>query len=306
MSKKQFQLFPNVSEIKPEEVTLKSILLPLTSQTADQHVMRIAGQFAFQFRATLKALFVRADPRSAVPFMGEGLTADMIKDLSDATEREGLAQANVAFKNYSAIMEDLGVHLTETAQKTETATARWQVAAGQISDYIGRRARTADLAICAQPNSDVPDSQDIFHDLIFRSGRPVMIVPEKCSEAPGRHIIIAWNGRAEGARAIGAALPLLWSAEKVTLLQIGDPDPDRPTLEDAADYLKDHGVSPLLEARKKGSKGTGEEIHAAAKDLQADMIVIGAYSHSRWREMILGGVTRHLIGKSELPVFMSH
>lgn len=285
---------------------MKSILLPLTAQVADKNVMRIAGQFAFQFRASLKGLFVRADPRTVMPFMGEGLTADMIQDLSKATEREGLEQAEKAHSLFKTCMEDIGIHLMEAKPKTEGANARWKVAVGQVTDFAGRNARTADLAICVKPTSDIPDSQEIFHDLIYRSGRPVMIVPKGCSDTPGRHIVIAWNGRAEGARAVGAALPLLWSAEKVTLLQIGDAHPDRPGLEDIADYLNDHGISAALEVRPAKGDPVGAQIRTAAKDLHGDMIVIGAYSHSRWREMILGGVTRHLIEHSELPIFMSH
>lgn len=285
---------------------MKSILLPLTSQIADENVTRVAGLLAFQFRATLNGFFVRPDPRSAIPFMGEGLTADMIQDLCNAADSEGKEQAEAAYGRFSKYMEQTGIRLAADGEKPDGANARWQVAAGQVTDHVGRRARTADLAVCPKPDIEIADSQEIFHDLIYRSGRPVLMVPEESAEAPGRHIMVAWNGRAEGARAVGAALPLLWSAEKVSLLQIGEPNPDRPGLEHVAEYLHDHGVTCIINNKPNDGTPYGAQILDTAHRDKADMIVIGAYSHSRWREMILGGVTRHLVTHSDLPIFMSH
>lgn len=285
---------------------MKSILLPLTAQIKDDNLTHIAALLAFQFRATLTGLFVRLDPRSAIPFMGEGLTAEMVQNLCDAAETEGLAQAKIAAKSFTKQIAQAGIHMAGPGEQQTGANARWTVVAGQIQDHVGRRARTADVALCTKPKIEMSDSQDIFHDLIYRSGRPVLMIPETCTDVPGRHILVAWNGRTEGARAVGAALPLIWGAEKVTLLQVGDPDPDRPTLENLSDYLLDHGVSTELIAAPKSDAPIGEQILTTAKDIKADMIVIGAYSHSRWREMILGGVTRHLVTHSDCSIFMSH
>ena len=285
---------------------MKSILLPITSYTANENIMRIAGAFAFQYRASLKALFVRPDARSAVPFMGEGLTADMIQDLCTASEREGLEQAATANATFLAAMKTAQVAVTEPEQKAEGASASWQVVAGEVTDYVGRRARTADVAICTRPDARVPDSQEIFKDLVYRSGRPLIVIPTTFTETPGRRVLIGWNGSAECARAVGAALPILWSAEQVTLLQIGEANADRPGLEEIADYLADHGVSSERLVETKTGDPVGAQMHAAAMKQKADMIVLGAYSHSRWRELILGGVTQYLATHSELPIFMSH
>jgi len=285
---------------------MKSILLPITSYTANENIMRIAGAFAFQYRASLKALFVRPDARSAIPFMGEGLTADMIQDLCNASEREGLEQAGSAKTTFLAAMEAAEVPVAETHQKTENASASWQVVAGEVADYVGRRARTSDVALCTLPDARVPDSQEVFKDLVYRSGRPLIVIPTSFTDTPGRRVLVAWNGSAECARAVGAALPILWSAEQVSLLQIGDANPDRPGLEDVAEYLADHGVSSERIVEAKTGDPVGAQIHAAAVKQCADMIVLGAYSHSRWRELILGGVTQYLATHSELPIFMSH
>jgi len=285
---------------------MKSILLPITSHTADENIMRIAGAFAFQYRASLKGLFIRPDGRSAIPFMGEGLTADMIQDLCNAAEQEGQQQAAKANKMFMSAMGSAEVHMAETDQKIEGAKASWQVVAGEVADYVGRHARTTDVALCTCPDSRKPDTQEIFKDLVYRSGRPLIVIPKDFTDTPGRRILVGWNGSAECARAVGAALPILWSAEHVTLLQVGDANSDRPGLGDVAQYLEDHGVKSERMVVTKSGDPIGAQIHASAVKDNADMIVLGAYSHSRWRELILGGVTQYLATHSELPIFMSH
>ncbi len=285
---------------------MKSILLPLTAQIKSETLVQVAAQLAIQFKASLSGFFVRPDPRTAVPYIGDGLSVDMVQDLCEAAEHEGKIQAKKAHERFLTCMETAGIPMAELGEKPAGANAHWQTNAGEISTLVGRRARTSDLAICIQPNSSSDDSEAIFHDLIYRSGRPVLMVPDDSVIEIGRRILVAWNGRAESARAVGTALPFLRNAKTVNLLQVGSPDPDRPDLQDLANYLEDHSISANQNRIATDSSSIGEQILTEAKNQKADMVVIGAYSHSRWREMILGGVTRHLIKHSDLPIFMSH
>lgn len=282
---------------------MKSILLPLTANIHEHVVIDASARLASDYNATVNGLFIRPDPRTSISFMGEGLTADMIQDLCEATEKEGLANAQKCEQTFIRAMAAGDIEL----DKTEGGpSARWRVAVGDITDHVGRKARTADLAICPQPSSTQPGAEDILNDLIYRSGRPVLMVPETGIPGPLNHILIAWNGRAEGARSVGAALPILKGAKHITLLQLGEINEDRPTLEDLADYLADHGVKAQPITNSEFDGNVGEEIMHHSEVDNADLIVAGAYSHSRWREMILGGVTRQLVHKSKKPIFMSH
>ncbi|MEX0298781.1 MAG: universal stress protein [Kordiimonas sp.] len=282
---------------------MKSILLPLTAHIQEHIVIDASISIASWLDATINGLFIRPDPRTSISFMGEGLTADMIQDLCEATESEGLDQAEKCEQTFNRAMMAADI---DFESDTRGATARWRVAVGEITDHVGRKARTADLAICPQPSATQPGAQDILNDLIYRSGRPVLMVPETGIQRSLDHILVAWNGRAEGARAVGASLPFLKRAGKVTLLQLGVIDQDRPSLADVSEYLVDHGVRATMAAEADYEGSVGEGILKYAKTEDADLIVIGAYSHSRWREMILGGVTRHLVHNSPKPVFMSH
>ncbi|MCJ9429513.1 universal stress protein [Kordiimonas marina] len=285
---------------------MKSILLPLTSHVAHEAVTRVASNLAQQFRATLTGLFVRPDPRSAIPFMGEGLTAEMIQTLCDNAEREGRLHAEAAEKAFTEAMGACGIKIGKPGEKADGAKAVWRVITGDIGDIVGRSARTADLAVCLQPDSNVPDTEDVFHDLLFRSGRSVLMVPKDYEGPVDRHVMVAWNGRAEGARAVGSALPLMQNAEKVTVVQLGDIDEERPGIDDICSYLADHGINAHADKRESSGVPVGEQLASIAEDINADLMVIGAYSHSRWREMILGGVTRWLVSNFTRPIFMSH
>lgn len=282
---------------------MKSILLPLTATIHEHVVIEASTRIAPWFDATINGLFVRVDPRTSISFMGEGLTADMIQDLCEATETEGIAQADKCEATFRSALAAADI---EYEKPGNGPSARWRVAIGEVTDHVGRKARTADLAICPQPSSTQPGAQEILHDLIYRSGRPVMMVPEAGIQNSLDHVLIAWNGRAEGARAVGASLPFLKRAGKVTLLQLGNINEDRPNLTDVADYLNDYGVNSTSIIQHDYDGSVGEAILKIAQKEEADLIVAGAYSHSRWREMILGGVTKHLVHHSNKPVFMSH
>ncbi len=285
---------------------MKSILLPLTANISGETATKIASKLAKDYSATLTALFIKQDPRLAIPFMGEGLSAEMVQTICDAAEQETRTQAQKAKSAFTEQMSAASIPITSSHNADKGAKALWKEMVGTITDHVGRRARTADLAVCEQPDSNAPDSADILHDLVFRSGRSVLMVPQKYEGESGKHIMIAWNGRAEIARAVTGALPLLKKAGKITIYQLGDIDDDRPSLEDINTYLHEHGISCSTEKGKVGDNNIGEQLLNAAKEQQADMMIIGAYSHSRWRELILGGATRWLVLNSTIPLFMSH
>ena len=284
---------------------LKSIILPMTPGSPDNSSIAAAADLAKVFQACVTGLFVRSDPRSAVPFMGEGLTADMIQQLCDTAERQGLAQAEEGHDRFTCIMAEKTIPVIDEGGGDD-ARAHWSVMVGAITDHVGRRARVADLAVCQQPGDDDGDARDILHELLFRSGRALLMVPRGTTGAIGRRVMIAWNGRAEGARAIANAMPFLKRADSVHLVQIGDIDAERSCLEDLAAYLAEHGVTGRIDRRPDDPRDVGSALLAVAGEIDADLMVIGAYSHARWREMVLGGVTRSIVADAGIPVFMSH
>ncbi len=285
---------------------LNSLLLPMTSATSYESATKVAISLAKAHSARLEIFYIAPDPRTAVPFVGEGLTADVIQDICRNAEINSSKHIDDGRKYAESLSEKASIPMTDGHKRCEGGYISFNSVSGVISEHAGRRARLADVSVVAKPSADNnPDAHDLLEDILFRSGRAVLMVPSNYESTVGRHIVIAWNGRAECARAVAAAMPFLRNAYKITAVQIGSDDPSRPSVDDLTAYLNDHDIEATpITTPNDGS--IGATLITVANDVRADMMVIGAYSHSRWREMILGGVTRHIIENTNLPVFMSH
>lgn len=285
---------------------MKSVMLPLTWELNTRHLAETTALIAKHLGANITGIFIRRDPRSAVPMLGEGLTAEVVQNLCDATETEGLKHAKAAETDYTEVMQNNTIPVVDSDTFPKGMKARWRVLTGEITDHVGRSARTFDFSICTRPKTKGTDQFDIFTDLIFRSGRSVLMLPSSRYDLKLEHILIAWNGRAECARAVAGALPILAKAKKITLLQVGTIDEDRPSLADIASYLRDHDIKTEQHQIEQGGRSIGEAVLNHADNANADITVIGAFSQARWRELILGSVTKHLVEHSTKPVYMSH
>ena len=184
---------------------------------------------------------------------------------------------------------------------------------GNAASVVVAQARSADLVIAGQDNPEwaLSSHLDVAEALVMETGRPVLVMPRNgAPQRLGGRVVVAWNGRREAARAAFDALPLLQAAGAVRAVWI-NPDSEPGTAEEipAADLctsLARHGVK--CEAAKRGVRGeaAGPALLAAAGDFDADMLVMGCYGHSRLRELVLGGATRHVLGHARIPVLMAH
>lgn len=181
-----------------------------------------------------------------------------------------------------------------------------------IANSVVVEARAADLVIVSQSDGDDPPQlSDIPHRTALESGRPVLVVPTKWpATAYGQNVSIAWNNSREAARAAFDALPFLRRAKAVTLMTVGEDDDDgseRVTAADIAASLARHGVRVQIDSIKTASSGPASAaLLARAAAHGSDLLVMGAYGHSRMREFILGGATRYVLKNMTMPVLISH
>jgi nucleotide-binding universal stress UspA family protein len=146
-----------------------------------------------------------------------------------------------------------------------------------------------------------------LHAAIFETARPVLMLPDQVPAKIGSTVVIAWNGTSEAARAVAGAMPFLESAGKVVALTIEtEKSVNRIGADELTGYLRAHGVNVERVTLEQGSKPVGETILDYCKSINADLLVTGAFTHSRLIQIILGGVTRHLIASAHLPVLMDH
>jgi nucleotide-binding universal stress UspA family protein len=173
-------------------------------------------------------------------------------------------------------------------------------------------ARHVDLAVIGQPRDGDPliGQYALVERCLFASGRPVIIVPSITDKiALGGTVVAAWDGSAEAARAFNDALIFLKPAKRVVLLVgVADDAGERgaPEVDDMVEHLKRRGVAVEVMRFPTDEGDIGKLILTKAKELHADMIVMGAFHHSRWREFILGGVTLTMLEKAHIPLFMAH
>jgi nucleotide-binding universal stress UspA family protein len=182
-----------------------------------------------------------------------------------------------------------------------------------VADRVLQYARAVDLVVAAQadPAWAGTEGLDVADRLAMESGRPVLIVPNAPARADvGEKVLVAWNARREAARAVFDALPILQRASEVRVVWV-NPQSEHELAQDipAADIctaLARHGVKCQATEQAKPHLGVGETLLACAKDMSADLLVMGCYGHTRLREFVLGGASRHVLAHMSLPVLMSH
>lgn len=195
---------------------------------------------------------------------------------------------------------------------THKAAGEWLVAQGEPVESLCHAARWCDLVVVERPtlHPDAPTGWGIVSRTVFGVSTPVLVVPQAARiETLAERITIAWNHSREAMRAIHGALPLLRLAAKTVVLDGSQQDDligarHLPQL-DLQKYLVRHGVTAEFRAFTP-KKDSGTAILAAAHEMQADMIVMGAWGHSRIAELVLGGATRYLFQHSNLPLFVVH
>lgn len=188
----------------------------------------------------------------------------------------------------------------------------WVEVTGSPADAVAAESGRADLAIIGQNNRDDPDG-GVYElspaDVIMASGSPVLVVPARSPGAfKARRVMLAWKSTAQSARAVHAVMPLLKQAECVVLCEIvtgADNRLHEISAQSIADYLASHAINVTVH-RISAAGDTGTQIIQAADDTECDLIVAGAYGHSRLREWALGGVTRTLLAAAPVPCIFSH
>ena len=202
----------------------------------------------------------------------------------------------------------------EEAMSGRPVTSEWRdVDAGAfgVGDVVLEQGRTVDLIVAHQTDPDLPASQwlDVADRVALESGRPVLIFPEGRSSAQvASRVLVAWNGRREAARAVFDALPLLKQASAVRVVSIGETGEDAQQRAgiDICDALSRHAIKAGKTEHIAAAVGAGPQLMAEADAFGADLVVMGCYGHSRLREFIFGGATRHFLQKMHVPVLMSH
>ncbi|HEX9703226.1 MAG TPA: universal stress protein [Rhodospirillales bacterium] len=290
-------------------MTIRTMVVPVDGSEAATPVMAAALQFARDLGAHVEVLQVRADPKDTIPLLGEGMSVAMIEDMIQIAEKEGRERASRGRHAFDDLVRKFGLANSDKPQAAG-ASATWREEIGRDDEVTARRGRLADLMVVGRPTaaSDVSSTLTL-NAAVFDTGRPVLVVPPGGATVSGKNVAISWNGSAESSRAVAYALPLLKRADKVTVFTA--PTAKIPLVhpQDLASYLQWHDIKPTARTLDVGTtdrQAIAVALLAALTEGNADLLVMGAYTHSRMRQLILGGFTRHVLENAKLPLFMAH
>ncbi len=284
---------------------VRKLLVPLTGADADDVAIATAAEVAKLWRSHVLAVHFHI-PTLTIAGGADVFPIGVIDHIVEEHEAQGAAQVDVAQQRFRRIAELYGLQLGPAVHGAGHATAEFVVSTGHTDEVVAQLARLADMTVVPHLDFDRDATfTAALHAALFDSGRPVLIAPHRPPASIGRRICVAWNGTAESASGVQAVLPWLKRAEVVRILTATGYQRRGPEAAELAAYLALHQVSAevVVFPPVQGSVGLG--LLDAAGAFGADLLAMGAYSHPRWRQMILGGVTRSVLERAALPVLMS-
>jgi len=285
---------------------IKQILVPLTGETKADHVVSLAFQIARESQAHVVGTDTVTDPGPFLDQTGVGMMAGYYDELFKTAEKvqaQKRANAQAAFEEGRKAAR---VPLADTPGTTTDVSAQWIGGAAYNGAAVSVLGRLCDLIVINQPGEKASYAElQLFEAAAFTARRPIVMVPPGCKQL-GARAAIAWNGSVEACGAVEGALPLLYGVEGVDIIQVGELPAGNATAEALSNYLGWHGIAAKIRKTADKDRGTATIILDQAKAAGATFLVLGAYTHSPLRELILGGVTQSMISRSPLPLIMAH
>ncbi len=279
---------------------MKTILVPTECHDETRSALTSALLLARRFESYIEGFalryrlneFVAVDMAGAIPL--ESLRA------------ESMEEARRARTLFESFMAENGIPRTERSRAG--LSFGWLNDAPEGEGFVGSHGRVFDIIVMArsEPQS-IGLHQKAVESGLFESGRPILIASPTPPRDIGTNVLIAWNGSTEQARTTAFAMPLLRGADQVTVLHVeGGAGVPGPNAEQMALCLRRNGIPAGLKTVSLDGGTTGEAILAAADALRCDLLVKGAYTQSRLRQLIFGGATRHILGHASIPVLMAN
>ncbi len=276
-------------------MTYKDILVYADTTKAATARLNYAATMAKAHKAHLTALHVETRPFVPADILNTGMAAQVLQWQRELRRHQS---------------EEVRA-MVEAASQRNDINIEWRNVIGDIDDSILLHAHYQDLLVLSRDGDPLDLNEPIEpspSNIVISSGRPIVVLPlDKTIASYGQRVLIAWKSTPEAARAVHDALPILTQAKVVTVMEVNPAQPADQHIagSDIAQHLARHGVRVNVAPIYADDMDAGNLILTRADDLEADMIVMGAYGHSRLREIVLGGVTRHILENATIPVLLS-
>ena len=271
----------------------KTVMVGLALDQPNDACLRVAGDLAERFGA--RVVGVAASDLRAPMYFADGDFAQKLLDQEAAAIQKRLSELEAEFR---------------AAVEKRATSVEWRSARALPVPYMLQQARAADIIVVGARTETLvdPSAAPDPSDLVMQAGRPLIVVPPAVQWLDLRSVLVAWKDVREARRAVFDALPILAAAKEVTIAEIPEPDTDRADavsrVADVAAWLRSHGIAAHTIVPEK-PLGVSEQLEKIAANVGAGAVRAGAYGHSRFREWVLGGVTRHLVTETRRCAFLS-
>ena len=277
-------------------MTYATVMVSLALDQPNEARLAAAGQLAERFDAGM--IGIVASVFSPPLYFTDGEEAQAVIDQGEASIKRRMSEVEAQFRE---------------AAKNRAKHIEWRSAIDFPARYVLQEARSADIIVSGGSSDAFSDPFTMVtpKDLVMEAGRPLLVVPDSVGWLDLRSVLVAWKDTPEARRAIVASLPMLGKAKDVTVAEIvearGSQAAAAARVRDVVTWLSRHGVSASeIVAAQNHDRGATAQLDSMAADVGAGLVVAGAYGHSRFRELILGGMTQHLITQSARCVLLSH
>lgn len=285
---------------------MKSILVPIEESPSLDAQLESAAQLADIFTAHIDGT-APSWVMGLAPFDGALDTIPAIGETGAFSAEAQQARVDAAERRFRDFVERRGIAWEEPSRPTDHVTAGWVEPTGSGDRMTAEVARLYDVTVLGRRiEKSLTPRAELLEAVLFESGRPILMTPPETPNKLGEVVVIAWNGSTESARAVTFAKPLLARAKRIAVLAIEEAMVSGPSAAEVARALRRGGLEVEAIDRSAGAQAKGEAMLRGAMDLGADLLIKGAYTNSRLRQMVFGGVTRHILYEATIPVLISH
>lgn len=288
-------------------MAIKYILCIFGGSENELNAVQAALMLGKEHEAHIRFLHLSPDPGAHSGLYGEGVLVS--SEIVAAIENENKARLEAAKRHISAMTAKYHIPLDGPQSPAHRISASFRHLTGNMDRLVAREGRVCDLIIMGKNDTM---KYDTMTPALFNTGRPVLLIPSikgtPVMSWNERKVAIAWDGGMEAARALYNALPLVRKSKAMHLLVAREHGKafDLEAQQIVMEYLNAHGFHPNIVVADRGDRSIGETLLEKVKELGSDLLIMGAYGHSMFREMVLGGVTEHVLSHGDIPIFLSH
>jgi nucleotide-binding universal stress UspA family protein len=286
---------------------MRVLMTPVSDRPESRSALKVTLDLAERLGANVVGCHLRPSRDKRKEYQANrmllvrGSDRESLDELEKKTTKTVSARARETFEQ---MVQEAGFTLYHRPRKNLVRGATWQEKVGTPDRILAIVGPMNDLIVVSRTASKGNVARLFMLSALQHSGRPVLVMPPGKTAVPGKRIAIAWNQSPEAARVVSACIPLLQTAEKVYIISAGRENRLGPKSTQLAAYLTHYGI----QTGRIMTRGRDEpaELTASFKDTGSDLVLMGAYSRVRLRELVFGGMTEFMLGKSPIPVVMQH